>query len=108
VRPSIDPTTSWETVREQIKDTEEFLIIETEEQRFQLFKNFLKSISDACGHHHSSSSKKKKKEKRKRKRKDEVCFIESAFINKNLHKILIWELGIHNLRTPIHILTYGG
>jgi len=72
LQPSIDPDADWETLRDRIKDADAFIAVETEEQRIQFFKNYIKSISEACGHHHSSSSKRKrKKDKKERKRREE-------------------------------------
>uniref|UniRef100_A0A915D1L9 FF domain-containing protein n=1 Tax=Ditylenchus dipsaci TaxID=166011 RepID=A0A915D1L9_9BILA len=65
--PAVEPTSEWKDVRERIKE-EAFKLVETEETRQQFFDNYIKSISEACGHHHGSSNLKKKKKDKKRGR----------------------------------------
>lgn len=51
-------------------------MIGSDELRKQFFDDYIKSISEACGHHHSSRSsdkkKKSKKEKKKKHKRDRV------------------------------------
>ncbi|KAI1731757.1 FF domain-containing protein [Ditylenchus destructor] len=62
--PPVEPTTTWETVREKIKEDNNFQAIESEDLREQFFGNYIKSISEACGHHHGEKKRKKEKHKR--------------------------------------------
>jgi hypothetical protein len=68
ISPPIGPESNWEQVNEQIKDTEQYAMMESDEQRERIFAGYLKSIQEACGHQHGSGSSKKKKEKKKKKK----------------------------------------
>jgi len=70
ISPPIGPQSTWEQVNEQIKDTEQYSMMESDEQRERIFAGYLKSIQEACGHQHGTGggSSKKKKEKKKKKK----------------------------------------
>lgn len=61
---------------EKICQEEDFLAIENEQIRKGFFDNYIKSISEACGHQHGSlntgNAKRKKKDKKKKKRRTDV------------------------------------
>ncbi|KAI1725262.1 FF domain-containing protein [Ditylenchus destructor] len=85
--PPVEPTTTWETVRERIKEDNNYQAIESEELREQFFSNYIKSISESAEsdamksdsesdlkpkekkpkkHRGGETEKKRKKEKHKR------------------------------------------
>src|SRR4051794_28701578 len=73
--PPIEPDAEWKQIRERIQEAEQFKVIEQEENRVEIFKKYIKSLQDACGHHHGggggggqSHQVKKKKEKKKKKK----------------------------------------
>lgn len=47
-----DNTMEWQSVRPLICDEPAFLAIEKEEDRIEIFRNYLNSINDTCLHHH--------------------------------------------------------
>lgn len=102
--PAIQPTTKWEEIVDRIKDDDAFKVVESEETRREFFENYIKSISEACGHQHSYTSglqflagsgggserKRKKKEKkakkeRKRDKKRRRDDDNSPIVDENPH-----------------------
>lgn len=60
---------------DKIRNEDEYLTVQNEELRKEFFNNYIKSISEACGHQHgslNSGNKHKKKDKKKRKKRDDV------------------------------------
>ena len=58
----------WDDVRPKLENEPAFNAVELESERVRMFKDFLQTLEDACGHHHSKSKKKKNKKKRSRTR----------------------------------------
>jgi hypothetical protein len=79
--PPIEPDAEWKQVRERIHEAEQFKVIEQEENRVEIFKKYIKSLQDACGHHHGGGGQnhqaKKKKEKKKKKKHEHNGVIEN-------------------------------
>uniref|UniRef100_A0A5S6QKE0 WW domain-containing protein n=1 Tax=Trichuris muris TaxID=70415 RepID=A0A5S6QKE0_TRIMR len=65
---SILPDSTWEEVRPQIEDQSAFKQVGREEERVQLFEQYVQALQVACGHHHHGHSKKRRRKDRKVKK----------------------------------------
>eukprot|EP00058_Branchiostoma_floridae_P012859 XP_002598347.1 hypothetical protein BRAFLDRAFT_57552 [Branchiostoma floridae] len=66
--PPLDPTSTWDDVRDRFVNDAAFDQILVESERARLFKEFIQALETECSHHHSKSSSKKHSKKAKKHR----------------------------------------